>query len=246
MKHVVLVISLSVLCHFSFSQIISVNDDIQLVHLEDSVFIHVSWHTDAEYGRYPSNGLILIREGKALMVDTPVDNEKTESLVKGLKNLFSAEVELFIPGHFHEDCLGGLDYLNSIGVKSLANSLTVAKCNELQLPVPSESFSDFVVFDFHGEKVECRYFGPGHSVDNITVWLPQRKILFGGCLVKSIHSRGLGNLSDAMVEEWDTTVNKLAGTYGEIKTVIPGHGEAGGAELLDHTIRLVERHKAGY
>jgi metallo-beta-lactamase class B len=31
--------------------------------------------------------------------------------------------------------------------------------------------------------------------------------------------------------------------YPEIKTVIPGHGDFGGIELLTHTIELVEKEK---
>ncbi len=246
MKKALLVCLLIVLYLASSSQILSISDDIQLVHLKDSVYLHVTWHNDEEFGRFSSNGLLVVRKGKALMVDTPVDNEKTQLLVEGIQNYLSAGVELVIPGHFHVDCLGGLEYLQGTGVKSLANSLTVAKCMELRLPVPSESFSGFKTFEFYGEEVECRYFGPGHTVDNIIVWLPGRKILFGGCLIKSIGSKGLGNLSDAVVEEWDTTVKKLAASYRDVQVVIPGHGEAGGSELLNHTISLVEEHKAGY
>ncbi len=244
MKRIVFVLAIVVASLMASAQVFTVNEDVQLVHLKDSVFMHVSWHNDEDYGRFPSNGMILIRSGRALMVDTPVDNEKTAILVTWLNDSLSARVCLVIPGHFHNDCMGGLDYLQNIGVKSLANSQTVARCRELNLPVPSESFTESKAFDFYGEKVECRYFGPGHSADNIVVWIPGKKILFGGCLIKSISSAGLGNLSDAVVEEWDTTVRKLSENYKDINTVIPGHGEAGGPELLEHTIRLVEEHKA--
>ncbi|MFW6289541.1 MAG: subclass B1 metallo-beta-lactamase [Mariniphaga sp.] len=245
MKRILFVLANVVTSLLASAQVFTVNDDIQLVHLKDSVFMHISWHHDEVYGRFSSNGMILIRSGRALMVDTPVDNEKTAVLVTWLNDSLSARVSLVIPGHFHNDCLGGLGYLQDNEVKSLANSQTVARCRELHLPVPAESFTGSKAFDFYGEKVECRYFGPGHSFDNIVVWIPGKKILFGGCLIKSIGSAGLGNLSDAVVDKWDTTVRKLSGYYEDIHTVVPGHGEAGGPELLEHTIRLVLEHKAG-
>jgi hypothetical protein len=80
-------------------------------------------------------------------------------------------------------------------------------------------------------------------VDNITAWIPGKKILFGGCLIKSFDSQGLGNLSDAVVPQWDLTVKKILVKYMGIKTVIPGHGDTGGIELLTHTIELVENEK---
>lgn len=223
--------------------VVVIDKEIQLIHLRDSIFVHLTWHHLDNYGRFPSNGLIVIRKGRALMVDTPMDNDKTERLTRYLKDSLSARLTKLIIGHFHDDCLGGLQYLQGIGIESIANSRTIAKCKEIGLPIPSTSFTDSLILDFNGEQIDCRFFGAGHSLDNITVWIPGEKILFGGCLIKSIDSKGLGNLSDAVVDEWDYTIKKVMREYPEIKTVIPGHGDSGGVELLTHTIKLVETEK---
>ena len=177
------------------------------------------------------------------MIDTPMDNDKTKRLTNYLKESMSVDLVKLIIGHFHDDCMGGLGYLQSIGIESIANAMTIEKCKEIGLPVPSTSFTDSLSFDFNGEQIECRYFGAGHSFDNITVWITSEEILFGGCLIKSIDSNGLGNLSDAVVNDWDMTVEKVLKEYPEIKTVIPGHGDFGGIELLTHTIELVDKEK---
>jgi metallo-beta-lactamase class B len=223
--------------------IITINNDIQLIHIQDSIYIHVSWHQSDDYGRFPSNGLIIIKNGQALMIDTPMDNAKTEMLTKYLKDSLSADLAKLIVCHYHDDNLGGLEYIQGIGVESIANSMTVEKCKELGLPIPSTHFTDTLTFDFYGESIECCFFGAGHSFDNITVWMPNKKILFGGCLVKSANSRGLGNLNDAVLADWDTTVKKIMQTYADIEIVVPGHGNLGDIQLLAHTIRLVEAEK---
>jgi metallo-beta-lactamase class B len=223
---------------------IVVDKDIQLILLRDSVYVHMTWHQLEPVGRFSSNGLIMIRNGKALMVDTPMDNDKTERLTRFLKDSLSADLAKLIIGHFHDDCLGGLGFIQSIGIESIAHSSTIKKCREVGLPVPSTPFKDSLIFDFQGEPVECRFFGPGHSFDNITVWIPGEKILFGGCLIRSADSKGLGNLSDAVVAEWDLTVKKLMKRVPDVKTVVPGHGGPGGVELLTHTIELVENEKS--
>ena len=222
---------------------IVIDNDIQLIHLHDSVYIHVTWHHLDDFGRFQSNGLIVVKKGQALMIDTPMDNDKTERITKYLKDSMSVDLVKLIIGHFHDDCMGGLSYLQSIGIESIANSMTIEKCKEIGLPIPSTSFTDSLIFDFNGEEIDCQYFGAGHSFDNITVWIPCKKILFGGCLIKSINSKGLGNLSDAVVNDWDMTVEKVMREYPEIKTVIPGHGDFGGVELLTHTIDLVDKEK---
>lgn len=220
---------------------IVIDKDIQLIHLQDSVYVHVTWHLLDNFGRFPSNGLIVIRNGQGLMIDTPMDNNKTERLTRYLKDSMQVDLTKLIIGHFHDDCMGGLVYLQSIGIESIANSMTIQKCKEIGLPIPSISFTDSLTFNFNGEQIDCRFFGAGHSFDNITVWIPRKKILFGGCLIKSINSKGLGNLSDAVVNDWDITVESLMKEYPEIKTVIPGHGDFGGIELLTHTIELVDK-----
>jgi metallo-beta-lactamase class B len=222
---------------------IVIDNDIQLIHLQDSIFVHVTWHHLDDFGRFPSNGLIVIRSGQALMIDTPMDNDKTMKLARYLKDSMSVDLTKLVIGHFHDDCLGGLEYLQSVGVESIANSMTISKCKEIGLPVPSTSFTDSLTFDFNGESIVCRFFGAGHSFDNITVWIPGQRVLFGGCLIRSGNTQGLGNLSDAIVSDWDLTIKKLMEKYTDIKTVIPGHGDIGGPELLTHTIELVEKEK---
>lgn len=216
-----------------------VNDDIQIIHLSDSVYTHVTWENSEQFGRFPSNGLIIIKNGEAVMVDTPMDNAKTRILTEFIEDKLNARMVKLIIGHYHDDCMGGLEYIQNRGIESIANSMTIDKCRELNLPLPSVGFSDSLAFDLHGEKIICRYFGGGHTFDNITVWLPQQKILFGGCMVRSARSRGLGNLTDAVVTEWDTTIMKVSGTYPDAKYVVPGHGETGDIRLLTHTMQLV-------
>lgn len=61
--------------------------------------------------------------------------------------------------------------------------------------------------------------------------------MFGGCLIKEINA-SKGYLGDANVQAWAATVKKVKKAYPNVKTVIPGHGEIGGKELLDYTITL--------
>ncbi|MGQ1783967.1 MULTISPECIES: subclass B1 metallo-beta-lactamase [unclassified Saccharicrinis] len=225
---------------------IFIDKDLQLVHLKDSVFVHITKYRFNGGKPFPSNGLIVAKQGKAIMVDTPVTMEQTERLFNYLKDKMNINVTQLIPGHFHIDCMGGIKYMHSQGVNSLANKLTVDKCLSSGLTVPKESFENSRELNFNGLPVECRFFGGGHSFDNITVWLPDSKILFGGCMVKNIKAQGMGNLSDAVVKDWDSTVEKVQKAYPDAEIVIPGHGNYGGQELLSHTYELVKNYKLKY
>ncbi len=148
-----------------------IDNDIQLIHLQDSIYVHLTWHHLDNFGRFQSNGLIVIKNGQALMIDTPMDNDKTERLTKYLKDSMSVELTKVIIGHFHDDCLGGLGYLQSVGIESIANSRTITKCKEIGLPIPSTSFNVTLTFDFNGEKQIKTETIPFLDASLVVLWL---------------------------------------------------------------------------
>lgn len=218
---------------------IQVNDNIVLTQIRDSFFIHTSYFNSEQFGRFPSNGMLVIKNGKALMIDTPMTIEMTEEILEFLQSSMHVEITKIIVGHYHDDCMGGLAYLHEKGIESISLDLTRQKCREYDLPISKVEFSDKLNFDFEGERVIAQYFGGGHTIDNIVVYFPTEKILFGGCLIRSLASRGLGNTADAVISEWKPSVQKLIVEFPDAEIVIPGHGQYGNTELLIHTINLI-------
>jgi len=70
------------------------------------------------------------------------------------------------------------------------------------------------------------------------MWVPSEKILFGGCMVRDLRTRGLGNTADGDIREYPNTIRKVMEEYEDARIVIPGHGQFGGVELLKHTLYL--------
>ncbi len=134
--------------------------------------------------------------------------------------------------------MGGLAYLNKKKVKSYANQKTIDIAKEKGLPVPKKGFKDSLSLKLNDIEIDCYYFGGGHTTDNIVVWIPSEKILFAGCMVKEMSSKTLGNLADADVNEWPSTIDKVIDKFPSAKIVIPGHGKFGGKELLIHMQEL--------
>ena len=222
-----------------------ISDDIKLIKIENGFYIHKTWHNFPGFGRVGSNGLVFIKNGKAILIDTPGTNEQTEKLYNFLHDSLKTEIKKVISGHSHEDCTGGLSFLHSAGIESISGDKTAKICKKQNITVPKKTFSEEYKFDFEGKKVICKYFGRGHTIDNIVVYFPEDKILFGGCLIKSLGSKSLGNIKEADIKNWDKTVEKIKKNFKEIRFVIPGHGKYGNSDLLDGTINLVQKHKAG-
>ncbi len=221
---------------------IKVSDDIELVRLSPKAYIHISVSEMQGFGKVSSNGLILVDKGKAFLFDTPATIEQTQVLVDFIADSLYAKVTGFIPNHWHGDCIGGLTYLNKKGVKSYANQMTIDIAKKNGLPAPKQGFKSSLSLKLNNLEIDCYYLGGGHSTDNIVVWIPSEKILFPGCMVKDISSKGLGNLSDANIDEWPSTIEKVIAKFPSAKIVIPGHGQFGGKELLEHTKDLLREY----
>ena len=59
---------------------VRVNSNIELIKINENFYVHTSWFDFPGFGRFPSNGLIFVKNGKALLIDTPNTNEQTQIL----------------------------------------------------------------------------------------------------------------------------------------------------------------------
>ena len=146
-------------------------------------------------------------------------------------------IEGVIATHWHVDCMGGLEAVHEAGIKSYAYKLTAEICKKENLPIPQITFQDSLIIGSNNELL-LKYLGPGHTEDNIVVYIPSEKILFAGCMAKTLSWNSLGFTGDANIPEWPETLKKVINTFPEAKIVIPGHGESGGLDIIKHTLTL--------
>ncbi|WP_243633422.1 subclass B1 metallo-beta-lactamase [Paenibacillus xerothermodurans] len=227
------------------AQITNEDKSIVLTKLNDNVWAHTSYN-EWNGTKIDHNGLIVSTPKGVVLVDTAWDTaesqHKTEELLKMIKEHFKKKVVMAIVTHAHDDSIGGIQALLDQGIDVRSTPLTAKLAKEYGYPSPNPTLDVNTVMKVGGIGIETFYPGEGHSQDNITVWLPQSKILFGGCFIKALAATDLGNLSDANVEQWDDSVKKVVEKYPHIETVIAGHGKWGDKSLLFHTIELVNQY----
>ncbi len=217
---------------------IKLGDDLELLKLSETVYRHISYKELSQYGRVPANGIVYISGDEAAVVDTPWSHEQTSRLLDWIADEMGATVTVVIPSHWHEDCMGGLSAVHERGIPTVSYEKTRALAHAKGLPVSRFGFRDTMTLSVAGKEIECAYCGAGHTVDNIVVWIPSEKLLFGGCLVKAVGAKGLGNTADADVPAWPATLNAVLDRFPVAETVVPGHGAHGGLELIRHTLTL--------
>jgi glyoxylase-like metal-dependent hydrolase (beta-lactamase superfamily II) len=223
-----------------FSFIVFANNEsvkkLKIKKLSYNVFQHISFKRVEPWGLIGASGLVVINGTEAHMIDTPWTTQATKELIEWIEAK-GLTIKSTVVTHFHEDASGDLPLLNDLKIKTYATSLT----NKLLKSSQKETSSDEIssnTFELIDGVVSVFYPGAGHTKDNIVVWLPKEKILFGGCFVKSLHSKHLGYTGDAVVSEWSNSIQKVINRYPDIKLVVPGHGKVGGVSLLTHTQKL--------
>ncbi len=213
---------------------IDLREDIALEPLTATVWRHVTTREGI-----PANGLVVLCGQEAVLVDTPWTPEQTAVLLDWLEKSRGVRVTLAIPGHFHVDCLGGLTEIHRRGIRSLGAERTRELALASGVEAPREAFTKELALTVAGRRLLLLHPGPGHTADNIVVWIPDQRVLFGGCLVKSMDALGLGYTADADVPAWPGTIRLLQARFPSARLVVPGHGLPGGVELLAHTLRLL-------
>lgn len=217
--------------------------DVEIREVRSGVWVHTSYYTYPGGTRFPANGLI-VREGNGLLL---VDTAWGEVLTLTLLNQIEAEIHLpvrrAVVSHVHGDRIAGADVLEARGIEVYALPLTQQRAIGEGMPVPDHTLAglDRPGTSVQFGSVELFYPGPGHAPDNLLVWVPSQRVLFGGCAVRAAASDSLGGVADADMTAWPEAIRQARDRYAKAEVVVPGHGEAGGAELLDHTLALLKQ-----
>jgi glyoxylase-like metal-dependent hydrolase (beta-lactamase superfamily II) len=222
------------------------------------------------FPKFGSNSLFVLLPGEqGVLIDTPHETTGTRSLLTWIQSSFGNLQLTVINTGWHQDNLGGNEYLLSQKIPVYGPTLTANlikdRGNELKdmlleqtasledkhyyqsywklnLLPPDRTFpiEEGLLLETGGETFEVYYPGESHTVDNTVVYLHRKKILFGGCMIMSIRQQRPGFMDHANMVEWPASVKKVQEKFPQCKLVIPGHGSSGNAKLLEHTWLILE------
>ncbi|ELT3994883.1 subclass B1 metallo-beta-lactamase VIM-61 [Pseudomonas aeruginosa] len=218
--------------------------EVRLYKIGDGVWSHIATQKLGDTV-YSSNGLIVRDADELLLIDTAWGAKNTVALLAEIEKQIGLPVTRSISTHFHDDRVGGVDVLRAAGVATYTSPLTRQLAEAAGNEVPAHSLKalsssgDVVRFG----PVEVFYPGAAHSGDNLVVYVPAVRVLFGGCAVHEASRESAGYVADANLAEWPATIKRIQQRYPEAEVVIPGHGLPGGLELLQHTTNVVKTHK---
>lgn len=235
-----IIISCSAQTNIFTAKVLYKTDDLTITQISANTFEHTSFLQTNDFGKVPCNGLIVRDGSETIIFDTPANDKSAGELIKWIKEKLNCKINAIIPTHFHDDCLGGLKAFHENGIPSYAYFKTIAFAKAKKIMVPQNSFSKSLNLKLGTKYITAKFFGEGHTKDNVVGYFPNENVMFGGCLIKELDATK-GFLGDANVSSWSATVEKVRKEYPKVQIIVPGHGERGGQTLLDYTIKLFKK-----
>lgn len=210
--------------------------------LTENMYVFTTYK-DYQGTPFPSNGFYVVTEQGVLMIDTPWDTTQFQPLLDSIKARHNKEVTMVVSTHFHDDRTAGLNYYRSKGIQTYTTLKTDILSMEVGAPRAEFLIKSDTLMKIGNYNFEIYYPGEGHAPDNIVVWFPDQKVLYGGCFIKSTETNSIGNLSHANVREWPESLKKTMNRFKEPKFIIPGHEGWNGRNALEHTLKILRDYK---
>ena len=189
--------------------------EVRLYQIADGVWSHIA--TQSFDGAVcPSNGLIVRDGDELLLIDTAWGAKNTAALLAEIEKQIGLPVTRAVSTHFHDDRVG-VDVLRAAGVATYASPSTRRLAEAEGNEIPTHSLEGL---SSSGDAVR---FGPVTLLSTVlrirpTIWLytsRQRTCYTVVVPFMSCPSTSAGNVADADLAEWPTSVERIQKHYPE-------------------------------
>ena len=219
---------------------------INTTKVDSNIYLYTSYGDAGNYKNVDANAVVLVSGDEAMLFDTPWDSMQAEQLITWITYSLHKKITLSVITHAHADRIGSIGTMHRHGIPTYSHYLTAQEAVKRDYPQPQHIFyNDDTTFRCGNIVVVAYYPGAGHTIDNIVLYIPSKKFLYGGCFIKSGFSTDIGNIEDADVAAWPESLAKMKNRFKEtgINMIIPGHGSWSSDKAIENTHRLLTETK---
>src|SRR6185437_8690845 len=177
---------------------------------------------------------ILASDSMVLVIDTKMQ-DASEKLYDTVMAIAKGKPILIVNTHVHKDHAGGNDKYKGHRIMAGGNYTKEQWKEEAgEETMPTDWIKDSLTFNVGNERVTILNLQRNtHTVSDIVVYLHNRKMLFGGDVILNKQAPALIKKNNPDPEGYLAAFDMLENKF-DIKTVVPGHGNIGGKEVIDN------------
>ena len=177
---------------------------------------------------------ILKSDSIVLVIDTKMD-EAAEKLFDTVKQIAGNRPVLVINSHIHSDHVKGNSLFKGYSILAGGNYSKEKWLEEAgEKTMPTQWLKDRMDFKVGDEWVTILNLGKNiHTISDVVVYLHNRKMLFAGDVILNKQVPAIFKKHGASVNGYLNAFDFLTKEF-DIQTVVPGHGDIGGVEVINN------------
>jgi metallo-beta-lactamase class B len=181
------------------------------------------------------NSSIVKTDSAVLVIDTKMAS-MAKDLYKTVKEIAGTRVIIVINTHLHDDHVHG-NYLFTASKIYIGSYDKAYAARSIKLKdMPTDFVIDSLVINLGNEDAVLLNIGQAHTFSDLVVYLRKSKTLITGDIVFNKINPALIRDDGTDIDKWMAGLDKLNKRW-DIRKVVPGHGDAGGPELLSEMIQ---------
>lgn len=215
---------------------------IRISPVDSNIYVYTSYGDAGNYKNVDANAVIVVSGNDAVVFDTPWDDTQAKQLLSFVRDSLRKNIVLSVITHAHVDRIGSIATMKENNIPAIGYRLIAAEAKRHGHPSPDYLFYNTDTTLLCGDlEIVAYYPGAGHTIDNIVIYIPSKRFLYGGCFIKSGHSGSIGNIEDADITAWPASLKNMQQHFGKtgINMVIPGHGSWKSDKAIENTLRLL-------
>lgn len=209
-------------------------------------------------GRIGNSGFVVGEKG-VVAIDTGTSFLHGQALLRAIRRVTAKPVLLAVVTHTRQEFLFGATAFQQQGIpihmQRAAAELMRARCErclqalqgllgqqalqDTALFQPEHVFDRSYIFSAAGRPLRVLYFGHSAGPGDVAVLDVQSGVLFAGGLLDNLR---IPDVQDSVLAGWNAALQSLRAL--PIRRIVPGHGPAGGTEVIDSVARYLAQLQA--
>lgn len=176
------------------------------------------------------NSGVLIGDSVIVVIDTKM-KQGAERFNRWVMDRAKGKRIVVVNTHIHKDHTGGNHYFGDAQIVAGDYGNQFWLDHNAREDMPNHWLTDTMQLDIGGEIVTIQNIGQAHTFDDVIVYLRNRQTIFTGDIVLNGYHPYLDESVGSNVDDYVTAMNHILDDYS-VMTVVPGHGNMGGKELI--------------
>jgi cyclase len=178
------------------------------------------------------NSGVLLSDSVVLVIDTKM-KQGGERFHRWVEDRAEGKKVIVVNTHIHKDHTGGNHYYSNSEIIAGDYGSEFWLGNNSREDMPNNWLADKMELTVGDEKVTIENIGQAHTFADVIVYLANRKVLFTGDVVLNGYHPYLDESVGTNVDNYVPTMNHMLSDFA-LKTVVPGHGDIGGPEVIQN------------